>query len=115
ATDTFRARLRSAPESVSSETTRDGVPVYAATSRSAFGWTTIVVVPRSLLDAPLRASLTGLAGGATLLMLCGLVAVLIVTRRLSTDLSAATSAAEAVAEGRALARPRAHLAETLRL
>ena len=46
--------------------------------------------------------MTGVLIGGALLMLCGLAAVLLVSRRLSADLSAATDAAEAVAEGRPL-------------
>ncbi len=115
ASDGFLERIRQAPETVSRETTREGIPVYAATSRGAHGWTATVVVRRDILDAPLRASLAGVLTGGGLLMLCGLIAVLFVSRRLSTDLSAATLAAEAVAAGRAVPQAKAHVAETLRL
>jgi signal transduction histidine kinase/ActR/RegA family two-component response regulator len=115
ATEAFRARLRETPETVTSQTTREGIPVYAAASRGAYGWAAVVVVPRAVLDAPLGASMTGVLGGGVLLMLCGLAAVLLVSRRLSGDLSAATAAAEAVAEGRPLPQGAAHVAETLQL
>jgi signal transduction histidine kinase/ActR/RegA family two-component response regulator len=115
ATDAFRERLRRGPETISSETTREGVPVYAATSRSAYGWTTVIVVPRAALDAPLQASMAGFLAGGALLMICGLAAVLFVSRRLSDDLIGATTAADAVAEGRPFVQGRAHVAETLRL
>jgi signal transduction histidine kinase len=115
ATDAFRERLRRAPETISSETTREGAPVYAATSRSAHGWTTVIVVPRTALDATLWASMTGILTGGALLMICGLAAVLFVSRRLSDDLLSATAAASAVAEGRPFAQRGGHVAETRRL
>jgi signal transduction histidine kinase/ActR/RegA family two-component response regulator len=115
ASDAFRARLRETPETVSSQTTREGIPVYAAASRGTYGWAAVVAVPRSVLDAPLGASLTGVLIGGVLLVLCGLGAVLVVSRRLSADIAAATSAAEAVAEGRPLPQVNAHVAETLGL
>jgi signal transduction histidine kinase len=115
APDAFRARLRRAPDTVTSEVTREGIPVYAATSRSSSGWTTVVVVPRATLDAAIGASLTAILTGGALLMACGLAAVLFVSRRLSADLTAATTAAEAVAEGRPLVDSVGHVAETRRL
>jgi len=115
APEAFRERLRQRPDSLSSETTREGLKVYAATSKGRFGWTAVIVVPRQALDAPLRASMTGVLTGGALLMLCGLAAVLVISRRLSSDLSAATRAAEAVAEGKPLPKAAAHVAETLQL
>jgi signal transduction histidine kinase/ActR/RegA family two-component response regulator len=115
ATEAFRERLRQRPESISSETTRDGILVYAATSRGRFGWTAVVVVPRAALDAPLRTSMAGVLTGGVLLMLCGLAAVLVLSGRLTADLAGATRAAEAVAEGRPLPQVNAHVTETLRL
>jgi signal transduction histidine kinase/CheY-like chemotaxis protein len=113
--DTFLARMRESPETVSKLTTRQGDPVYAATSRGRHGWTSAVVVPTALLDAPLSSSLIGVLAGGIVLMLCGLAAVLLVSRRLSGDLAAATSAAEAVAEGRPVTQAHGHVAETQRL
>jgi signal transduction histidine kinase/ActR/RegA family two-component response regulator len=115
ATDSFLQQIERAPETITSLTTREGVPVYAATSRSSYGWTTVVVIPSSALDAALIASMTAILTGGAILMLCGLTAVLFVSRRLSADLAAATSAAEAVAQGRPLKRSNAHVAETRRL
>ena len=83
ASDAFRERIRRAPETVSLETTREGLQVYAATNRSASGWTSVIVVPRSVLDAPLRVSMTATLGGGLLLMISGLAAVLFVSRRLA--------------------------------
>jgi signal transduction histidine kinase len=116
APDAFLERLRQQPETISSGTTRDGTQVYSATSRGArFGWTAVVVVPRSALDAPKRTSMAGMLTGGALLMLCGLAAVLVISRRLAADIARSTTAAEAVAEGRPLPQVNAHVAETLRL
>ena len=53
----FLERLQRTPESVTRETTREGLAVYAASSRSTDGWSAVVVVPRDALDGPLRTSL----------------------------------------------------------
>ena len=115
ANEDFRARIRQQAESVIYQTTREGVPVYAAFSRGSFGWTAVVVVPRATLDAPLRGTTIGVVTGGLLLILCGLAAVLFVSRRLSADLAAATAAAEAVAEERPVPPAAPHVAETMRL
>jgi signal transduction histidine kinase/CheY-like chemotaxis protein len=113
--ESFREQIARDSETVSRQTTREGIGVYAATSRSAYGWTAVIVVPRATLDAALIASMTGILTGGVLLMICGLVAVRFVSRRLSADLAAATAAAEAVAEGRPLVQRGGHVAETRRL
>ena len=115
ATEPFRTQVRQVRESMWSTTTREGQPVYAACVRSAYGWTTVVVVPRALLDAPLRGSMGGVVIGGALLMISGLIVALLISRRLSADFAAATSAAEAVADGRSAPRRRMHVAETERL
>ena len=115
ASEEFRARIRRAPESVSRQTTREGLEVYAAASRGRYGWTAIVVVPRTVLDAPLFASMTGVSIGAALLIICGLAAVLVVSRRLSADIAGAAAVADAVAHGRPAPHADAHVTETLML
>jgi len=115
AREPFRSHIQQVRESVSSETTREGERVYAAFSRSSYDWTAVVVVPSSVLDAPLRGSMGGVVTGGALLMLSGLVVALLISRRLSADLAAATGAAEAVAQGRPVPERRAHVAETERL
>ena len=105
ASDAFLDRLRRAPESVEAGQTREGVPVYAATSPTRFGWTTIVVVQRDAIDGPLSASMVAFSSGGLVLMACGLLASLWVARRLSSDLKGAMAAAEAVAAGRAYTAP----------
>ena len=115
APEAFLQRLHRSPETVSRETTREGVAVYAATSRNTYGWTSVIVVPSAILDAPLGASMTAILIGGGLLMISGLFAVLFVSRRLAADLAAATTAAEAVAQGLPITETGGHVAETRRL
>jgi signal transduction histidine kinase/CheY-like chemotaxis protein len=115
ASEPFLAQIRQVGESMWSSTTREGQPVYAAFARSAYGWTAVVVVPRGVLDAPLRGSMGGVVIGGALLMISGLLVALLISRRLSADFAAATSVAEAVAAGRSAPRRRMHVAETERL
>jgi len=115
ASEPFRNLTQLHSESVTRQMTREGADVYAAFSRSAYGWTSVVVVPRAVLDGPLWGSMAGLLFGGTLLILCSLVVVLFVSRLLATDLAAATTAADAVAEGRPLPRTDAHVTETAQL
>ncbi|HEX2344510.1 MAG TPA: ATP-binding protein [Vicinamibacterales bacterium] len=115
ASDAFREQIRHAPETIGRLITREGISVYAATSCSAYGWTTVIVVPSAALDGPLVASTTATLAGGVLLMMCGLAAVLFVSRRLTADLTAATRAAEAVAEGQSVVQADGHVSETRRL
>ncbi len=113
--DAFREQIARGSETVSRQTTREGIGVYAATSQSSYGWTAVIAVPRTTLDAALIASMTGILTGGALLMVCGLIAVFFVSRRLSADLAGAAAAAEAVAEGRELVQRGGHVAETRQL
>jgi signal transduction histidine kinase/CheY-like chemotaxis protein len=115
AREAFRARIQQESENVASQTTREGMPVYAAFSRGAYGWTTVIVIRRAVLDGAMWGSMAALLTGGLLLMLGGLAVVLFVSRRLATDLASATAAAEAVADGRSLPPARAHVAETSQL
>jgi signal transduction histidine kinase/ActR/RegA family two-component response regulator len=65
-------------------------------------------------DAPPGVSMGVLAGGVVLMAGC-LASTVLLSRRLSSDLAAATSAAEAVAEGRPLPPATAHVVEIQRL
>jgi signal transduction histidine kinase len=115
ANEPFRRRIQDAPENVTSQTTREGMPVYAAYRRGTYGWTTVVVIQRAVLDGAMWGSMAALLTGGLLLMLGGLAVVLFISRRLATDLASATAAAEAVADGRSLPPARAHVAETSQL
>jgi hypothetical protein len=58
--------------------------------------------------------MTAILAGGVLLMLCGLAAVLVVSRRLSSDSRTAMTAAEAVAKGRPFAEGSGHVVENVR-
>jgi PAS domain S-box-containing protein len=97
-------RIGESREGLARETARDGTPIYVAHKRDAFsGWTATVAAPVSTLDSPTRNStLAILALGLALLSLSTLGAFA-VSRRVSRGLSAATAAAETMAQG---GRPR---------
>jgi PAS domain S-box-containing protein len=97
-------RINESGEGLVRETSRDGTPVYVAYKRDAFsGWTATVAAPVSTLDSPTRNStLAILALGLALLSL-STVGAFAVSRRVTRGLSAATSAAETMAQG---GRPR---------
>ncbi|HTM30228.1 MAG TPA: ATP-binding protein [Vicinamibacterales bacterium] len=115
ASERFRERITSGATGVFPETSFDGTPVYATIGRGKYGWIATIVVPRPVLDAPVRGSGFALIVGGAFLMIGTLAALLLVSRRLSRDLVAVASTAEAVAEGRPIAEARAHVAETSRL
>jgi len=82
----------------------EGVPAYAAYSRSAFtGWTVAVTVPAQTVDAPLRGSLVLATAGGLLVLLGGLLLALIVGRRIARPILHLVKVAEALGEGRAAA------------
>ncbi|HEX6182363.1 MAG TPA: ATP-binding protein [Pyrinomonadaceae bacterium] len=97
-------RINESGEGLVRETTRDGTPVYVAFKRDAFsGWTATVAAPVSTLDSPTRDStLAILALGLALLSL-STIGAFAVSRRVTRGLSAATAAAETMAQG---GRPR---------
>jgi signal transduction histidine kinase/ActR/RegA family two-component response regulator len=106
----IRALIDSPQAAVNTVTGMEGTPVLAAVGHSAYGWTTAVTVPVTVLDAPFRATLALLTGGL-LLVATGLAAVLFVSRRLTADLTHAARAAGEVAASRWVPPARAHVAE----
>jgi signal transduction histidine kinase/ActR/RegA family two-component response regulator len=109
-TPEIRALIQRGQEGVFRATAMDGTQVFAAIGQSAYGWTTAVTVPMTVLDAPFRATLALLAGGL-LLVATGLAAVLFVSRRLTADLTSAARAAGEVAASRWVPPARAHVTE----
>ncbi|MGC4082567.1 MAG: response regulator [Vicinamibacterales bacterium] len=109
ATSSFMERAEAADEGFYQDTALDGPAVYVAFTRARLsGWTCAVAVPVAFMDAQLRRSMIAL-------VVVGLF-VLVVTGgsahwlagRISSDLSAATADAEALAEG-AVVAPRASI------
>lgn len=109
-TPEVRSLIQRRQEGVFRAASMDGTQVFAAIAQSAYGWTTAVTVPISVLDAPFRATLALLTGGL-LLVATGLAAVLFVSRRLTADLTSAARAAGEVAASRWVPPARAHVTE----
>ena len=99
-------------ENASRSTTRDGVPVYAAFSRSSLtGWTVALGVPVSAVDAPLRRCLFLLAGLGTLVALLGVAVAVAVARRIGRPILALSEAAPRVVSGQPVTIPRSGVTE----
>jgi hypothetical protein len=99
-------------ENASRSTTRDGVPVYGAFSRSSLtGWTVALGVPVSAVDAPLRRSVFLLAGLGTLVTLVGVGVAGAVARRIGRPILALSEAAQGVVSGGAVTIPRSGVTE----
>lgn len=111
----IRARLGSPSEEAFRAVGLDGTEVYAVLSSGAFGWTAAVTVPLSTLDAPLRRSTVALLLGGVLLMLSGLGAVLLISRRLTRDLDLVARSAEALVGGAPVPDAEPYVAETKQL
>ncbi len=89
--------------------TLDGEAVYSGVSRGAYtGWRAVVAVPRVVVDADYRRTMTLLGSIGVLLIGLGGVASLKIARRIARDMSMATEAAAALAAGRTVVvdRPR---------
>jgi signal transduction histidine kinase/ActR/RegA family two-component response regulator len=106
-----RELIRNLPARPVQGTSLEGEPLYSSFGRSTFGWTTTVSVPQGVLDGPTRASIVASASGGAVLVLGGLLAVLLVSRRVSRDFEAARDAAAALAVGRTPAPSRPRVAE----
>jgi signal transduction histidine kinase/ActR/RegA family two-component response regulator len=110
-TDQARALILNPPARPVQGTSLEGEQLYSSLSRSAFGWTTSVSVPKAVLDGPARASIVASVSGGAVLVLGGLLAVLLVSRRVSGDFEAARDAAAALAGGHSPAPSRPRVAE----
>jgi signal transduction histidine kinase/CheY-like chemotaxis protein len=108
-------QLKKADSSIHRLTSRDGLPVYVASSRSHYGWTSTVLVPVQLIDAPAQESVRWLIVGSVLLMTLAVATVVVVSRRLSRDLASASEAAAHLAEGQDPPPMRARVAESRQL
>ncbi len=94
----------------------DGARVYVAFSHAAVsGWTTAVVVPVAILDAPLRRSLLATAGFALALVVIGVGGAMIASRRFARALGSAEAGAVALADGASPVVDAGGIAEVARL
>jgi len=100
ATPEFVAQSRRVEEGSFRDTTRDGIPVYAAYSHSRLsGWTVGLGAPLAAVEGPWRASLWTLTGGAIALLLLagGLAAAL--GRRIARAIGALSASARTLGVG----------------
>jgi PAS domain S-box-containing protein len=102
---TFVNASRSAsPDGLFQDVTVDGVPIYAAYSRSRLsGWTVGFGVPAATVDGPARTSLGMVAGGGLVLALIGGGLAIRFGRRVAQDITALAESAQAL--GRAESPP----------
>jgi signal transduction histidine kinase/ActR/RegA family two-component response regulator len=114
-TAVMESTVSAGPGQVVRHTTNDGRDIYAALSRSTFGWTALVMVPDDVLDAAARGSLVALLSGGVALMLGGLLAAVVISRRLQRDFTSAARAADALAHGGEVDEMPARIAESRRL
>jgi signal transduction histidine kinase/ActR/RegA family two-component response regulator len=116
ATGSFLAATRASPGGVYQDVTLDGARAYVAFSHAAVsGWTTAVVVPRDVLDAPTRRSLLATAGVGLAAVVLGAGGAFVVSRRVSRAIGSAASGAQALALGERPAIEPAGIAELAQL
>ena len=96
-------RMAEGSESVIDTETLDGIPVFAAFSRSAFsGWTVAIGVPRASLTAELRQSIWLSVAIALTVLILGALAANALSRRISRSIMALRAPALALASGKPL-------------
>ncbi|HXH07943.1 MAG TPA: PAS domain S-box protein [Vicinamibacterales bacterium] len=100
ATSEFVSRSRQSDEGSFRDVTREGIPVYAAHSRSRLsGWTVGLGVPVAVVDAPGRTSRWAIIGGGCIfLALAGLFAT-VSGRRIAGGIASLSASARALGEG----------------
>jgi hypothetical protein len=100
ATDEFIAQSRQAGEGSFRDVTRDGIPVYAAYSRSRLsGWTVGLGAPATAVEAPERAAWWAITGsGIGFLLLAGGLAMGF-GRRIAGAIESLSASARAIGQG----------------
>src|SRR6266545_4488129 len=112
APDALVTRSTEMAEGSTKAITKDGVPVYAAFSRSPLtGWTVALGVPTAVVDAPLRRSLFLLAGLAALVTALGIVVAAGAARRIGRPIVALSKVAPRLVGGEPVAIPRSSVSE----
>lgn len=99
----FMERVRVSDEGFYQDTALEGEPVYVAFARSQLsGWASGVAVSRSLMDNPTRRSMGTLAIVGMLVLLSSGSGAYWLAGRISSDIGAATAAAETLARGQSV-------------
>lgn len=100
ATASFMAHAGASAEGFYRDTALEGEPVYVAYSHARLsGWTSGVAVPVSYMDGPMRRSMTTLVVVGLLVLLLSGSGAYWLAGRISSDIGAATAAAETLARG----------------
>jgi len=87
-------------------TRRDGVPSYAAYSRSlSSGWSVALAVPAAEVDALFYRSLWTIGGAGVVFLLAGFLLALIFARRVSEPIRSLSLMAEALGKGQPIPSP----------
>src|SRR2546428_183210 len=101
------AAITARPEGSFQGVTKDGMPVYAAFSRSTVsGWRVAIAAPVSIVDAPLRHQLMWLVIVGTFFALLGMVIAGMIGRRMAQPILSLSAAAAQLAKGEPFATPR---------
>lgn len=94
------AQAAGAHEGTGAGRIHEGTAVYHAFTRSAVtGWTTTLAIPQDAAGASLTDALAFLTGGAAIAVLLGLLAALIIGKRISTPIWVLARSANALARG----------------
>ncbi|MFY0568626.1 ATP-binding protein [Archangium lansingense] len=100
ATPSFLKNTRATIEGVYPDVSMDGAPVYVAFSRTQpSDWTAAVVTPRSVLDAPVTASMLAVGGLGLMLLFASAGGAWVFSRRIERSIEQASEAATALAQG----------------
>src|SRR5712692_2105259 len=100
ATPKFVERSRREDAASFRDVTKDGVPVYAAYSRSSLsGWTVGLGAPVAAVDAPWRVSLLAISGAAVFCLLVGGGLAVVFARRIAAAIRGLSVSARALAQG----------------
>ena len=103
ATPSFMAHVTASDGGFYQDSALEGEPVYVAFAQSRLsGWVSGVVVPRSFMDSPIRRSMGTLAVVALLVLLSSGSGAYWLAGRISSDIGAATAAAETLARGQSV-------------
>ncbi len=112
ATERLRQAIARADEGHFANRALDGTPVVACFSRSPeTGWTAVIAMPQSVLEAELRQSLLQQAAGALVLLGLGLAAAQWLGRRLARPVQSLVQPALAIGRGATVPIARSGLRE----
>ena len=94
----------------------EGERIYTAFSRSAWtGWTVAVGIPPSFVEAGARRSLAVFGGGILLSIVAGILAALVMARRVTVPMAGLSAAAQALGRRESPAVPATDIAEIRRV